>query len=100
MPLQEDGRFLTEALPERISTGSGLDAHTRNFLECIRSRKDPNCSIEMGRNAAVVAHLGNIAYRTGDKLNWNEGDRRIANVAQANKYLIPTYRNPWQLWEG
>lgn len=100
MPLQEDGRFLTEALPERVSTESGLDAHTRNFLECIKSRKDPNCSIEMGRNAALVAHLGNIAYRTGEKLNWNEGDRRIANVASANKYVIPAYRSPWKLWEG
>lgn len=100
LPLQENGHFLTEALPERRAQSSGLDAHTRNFLECISTRKDPNCTIEMGRNAALVAHLGNIAYRTGNKLQWNEPDRRIGNVPQANRFLIPTYRAPWQLWEG
>jgi predicted dehydrogenase len=100
MPLQEEGRFLTEALPERISRESGLDAHTSNFLECIRSRKEPNCSIEMGRNAALVAHLGNISYRTGEKLKWKDSERRIDNFASANKYVIPTYRAPWKLWES
>jgi predicted dehydrogenase len=100
LPLQVDGAYLTEALPPRISHENGLDAHTRNFLECIRSREKPNCTIEMGRNAALVAHLGNIAYRSGKKLVWKEADKNFGTQSDANKFLKPDYRQPWQLWEG
>ncbi|MFN8357410.1 MAG: Gfo/Idh/MocA family oxidoreductase [Spirosomataceae bacterium] len=97
MPLQDNGKYLMEALPTRRSYDSGLDAHTRNWLECIRERKDPNCTIEMGRDAAVVAHLGNIAYRTGRKLEWDAAKRTFKNDLESNKFLKPTYRSPWEL---
>ncbi|MGB5360105.1 MAG: Gfo/Idh/MocA family oxidoreductase [Eudoraea sp.] len=100
LPLQHDGKYLTEVLPPRKSRVSGLDAHTANFLECIKNRKDPNCTIEMGRNAALVAHLGNIAYRTGKKLQWNDVEGIVSNASEANAYIKPNYRSPWQLWEG
>ncbi len=99
LPLQHNGRYLTEALPPRKSRSSGLDAHTSNFLECIKNRKDPNCTIEMGRDAALVAHLGNIAYRTGKKLEWNDSDGVISNEPEANTFLKPDYRSPWKLWQ-
>jgi len=100
IPQEENGKYLTPALPIQKSSSSGLDAHTRNFLECIKSRKDPNCTIEMGRNAALVAHLGNIAYRTGKKLDWDDSKSVITNEPAANSYLKPTYRAPWEMWEG
>ncbi len=100
LPFQEEGKYLMEALPSRKSYINGLDQHTRNFLECIQSRQDPNCTIEMGRNAALVAHLGNIAYRTGKKLEWDANKGQISNEPEANTYLAPTYRTPWKLWEG
>lgn len=100
LPLQDNGVYLTEALPPRISHENGLDAHTRNFLDCIRNRQQPNCTIEMGRDAALVAHLGNIAYRTGIKLQWDKTQQRISNAPEANAFLKPGYRAPWQLWNG
>lgn len=100
LPLQQDGKYRTEAIPPRKSYASGLDAHTRNFLECIKSRKNPNCTIEIGRNAARVAHLGNIAYRTGKKLEWNTNEGTIVNSPEASSLLKPTYRSPWELWQG
>lgn len=99
LPLQANGKYLTEALPARKSRLSGLDAHTTNFLECIKNRKDPNCTIEMGRDAALVAHLGNIAYRTGKKLEWNNLESIISNDSEANTFLKPDYRSPWKLWQ-
>lgn len=79
IPQIENGKYLTEAVPESRSTASGLDAHTRNFVDCIQSRKPTNCTIEMGRNAALVAHLGNIAYRTGEKLTWHADSQTLLN---------------------
>ncbi len=98
LPLQEDGKYLMEAIPPRRSWENGLDAHTRNFLECIKSRKDPNCTIEMGRDAALVAHLGNIAYRSGKKLEWDQDEQRILNINEQEYYLQPPYRAPWKIW--
>lgn len=100
LPQQEDGKFLTEALPPRKSSANGLDAHTKNFYECIQSRKDPNCTIEMGRNAANVAHLGNIAYRTGKKLEWDKEQGGITGYPEVNSFLKPVYRKPWEFWQG
>lgn len=100
IPLQDNGKYLMEAFPPRKSSGGGLDAHTKNFFECIKSRRYPNCTIEMGRNAALVAHLGNMAYRTGKKLDWNDKESRVINDAGANSLLTPGYRAPWKLWQG
>ncbi len=96
IPLEEDGQYLTPTIPTRKSRGNGLDKHTENFLEAIKTRKLPNCTIEMGRNAALVAHLGNIAYRTGEKIFWNK-ETQMASSAGANQLLKPTYRAPWEI---
>lgn len=46
--------------------------HLKNWLECIRSRAQPNTTVEAGVSAASGAHLGNIAYRTGQTAQWEE----------------------------
>lgn len=97
IPLEDNGKYLINPMPTRRSYESGLDAHTKNWLECIRDRKDPNCTIEMGRDTAVVAQLGNIAYRTGRKLEWDADKRQIKNDAESNKLLKANYRTPWEL---
>ena len=96
IPQIENGKYLTEAMPEVRSRANGLDAHTRNFLECIQSRKPTNCTIEMGRNAALVAHLGNIAYRTGQKIEWDAKNQKIKNQ-KGSELIKPEYRTPWAL---
>ena len=99
IPQIENGKYLVEAMPERKANGIGLDNHTKNFLECIKTRKSTNCTIEMGRNAALVAHLGNIAYRTGNKIFWDDKTQSIVQNKEAQALLKPTYRNPYTLPE-
>jgi predicted dehydrogenase len=45
------------------SKGDGTITHMANFLECARSRKQPNAPVETGISAAWPGHLGNLAYR-------------------------------------
>ncbi len=97
LPIEAEGTYLTEVVPPRKSWGNGLDAHTKNFFDCIKSRNDPNCTIEMGRNAATMAHLGNISYRTQKKLEWDDLNKRFPEFAEANHYLTPNYRAPWKM---
>ena len=72
-------------------------AHLKNWIECIRSRKEPACSIEKGRMAAVYCHMGNMALRTKSTLVWNEANKNFGSNSAANALLKPAYRKPWVL---
>ena len=54
------------------SEHEGTSDHLRNWLECIRSRKEPNAHIRVGVAAARAAHLGNAALRSGKKVAWDD----------------------------
>ncbi|MGQ0635564.1 MAG: Gfo/Idh/MocA family protein [Planctomycetaceae bacterium] len=54
----------------------GTSEHLRNWLDCIRSRKEPNAGIRVGVAAARAAHLGNLALRTGKKVTWDEKQQK------------------------
>jgi predicted dehydrogenase len=93
----EDGKYLLEPLPRRHNYNNGLDLHTRNFVECVRSRKQPNCTIEMGRDAAIVAQLGNISYRLKRQVNWDAQKNAFVNDAEADSLARAKYREPWKV---
>ncbi|MBD2699902.1 Gfo/Idh/MocA family oxidoreductase [Spirosoma sp. BT702] len=97
LPEVEQGRYLSPAMPIQKATANDLDAHTRNFLDCIRSRKQPNCPAEVGRNVALHSHLGNIAYRTGHKLVWEAEKGMIVDDTSAQQLAKAHYRSPWTL---
>ena len=42
--------------------------HYNNFVECVRSRKTPNSSVELGYRSAIAAHLSNMSYRRKEKV--------------------------------
>ena len=83
-------------MPKQTGKGSH-ETHMQNFLDCIKTRKDPNCTIENGRLVAMYAHMGNIALRTNSQLVWNEKNNNFGNNAAANALITPTYRKPWSL---
>jgi len=42
-----------------------IESHIQNFLDCISSRKQPNCTVDMAARAVAGPHLGNIAFLKG-----------------------------------
>jgi predicted dehydrogenase len=44
-----------------------LKAHILNYIDCIRTRKQPNGNIVEGHNSSVHIHLANLSYRAGNK---------------------------------
>ncbi len=87
-----------EAVPLQKNVGNGMDIHTRNFLDCIKNNTPQklNAGIDIGRNVALVAQMGNIAFRSGEKVFWNE-DKQQFSTAGANKFITPVYNNGWAL---
>lgn len=88
---------LLEAVPLHKIEGKGLELHVRNFIDCMKTRKKPNASVAEGAHIARIAHLGNIAYRTGHKIYWDADNNQIRNDETAKKLMIPAYREPWRL---
>ena len=75
----------------------GLDQHTQNFIDCMKTREQPVCNAEVGSLAAVNVHLENIAFRTGEKVQWDSTSTSFLDNDRANELLTPHYRAPWKL---
>ena len=71
--------------------------HFQNWLECIKTRKLPICDVAIGHRSASVCHLGNIAIRTGHKIQWDPVKEVIVGDAEAAKLTGKEYRAPWKL---
>lgn len=71
------------------------DDHYRNFLDCVRSRRQTVVPAETGHRSATICHLGNIAMRLGHPLNWDPDTERSTNDASANRLLSRPMRSPW-----
>jgi predicted dehydrogenase len=59
------------------SFNTAVRSHIRNFLECIRTRKDPNATVEMGQSTNVILCMGMEALRTGKRMRYNSQARRM-----------------------
>lgn len=63
------------------SANTGADtltsAHMRNWMECIRSRKQPNAPVEAGYNHSVASIMSNAAVRTGQKATFDDKRQEV-----------------------
>jgi hypothetical protein len=83
-----------------LDDGSSADSTgtlIRNFLDCIKSRQTPLCSLEEGHRSTSFAHLANIALATKTRLLWDADNEQFTNSPEANKLLHYEYRKPWKL---
>lgn len=88
---------LMPAVEMKDLPNSGIN-HMVNFLECVRSRQKPISDIEVGHRSTSTCLLGNIAYRTKERLEWDPATERFTKgSAQASALLAYDYRKPWVL---
>lgn len=72
-------------------------AHCINFAESVRARKTPNADIEIGHRSTSIALLGNIAMKTGRKLEWDAKKEDFVGASDASAMLTRQLRKPWDL---
>ena len=72
--------------------------HVRNFLDCVKSRKRPISDIEIGHRSTSTCLLGNVAYRSKERVTWDVANQRpVERSAELRKLLARDYRAPWKL---
>jgi predicted dehydrogenase len=70
--------------------------HQDNFIQCVCSRERPNADVEQGHYSALLCHMANISYLTGNrKLAFDPKTETFIDAPDANKHLKRTYREPW-----
>jgi predicted dehydrogenase len=89
--------ILMEKLGERDVQLYHAYNHRKNWLECIRSRKETICPAEVGHRSATVCHLGNIGYWLRTPLQWGPVKERFVDNDEANKWVDRALREPWKL---
>jgi predicted dehydrogenase len=73
--------------------------HQVNFIESVRSRKDPVVPVEIGQSSATVCNLGNIACDLKRTIKWDPATETFVDDidGEATKRMEYAYRSPWKL---
>ena len=71
--------------------------HSRNFIDCVVSRKEPIAPMEHAHRSITIAHLGNISLRLGRDVQWDPKAERFKNDEKANEMLARPMRKSWPL---
>jgi hypothetical protein len=66
-----------------------------NWLDCIKSRKEPISPVEIGHRTCSVCLVTHIAMKLGRKLNWDPDKERFVNDDEANSMLSRPQRAPY-----
>lgn len=72
--------------------------HEKNFIDCVRSRKQPNGNVEQGHLSATLVHLANIAHRVGNKQLFFDAEKeQFIGNDDANNLVKYTYRDKYKI---
>ncbi len=71
--------------------------HLVDFIECLKTRKDPIAPVEAGHRSGSLGILGNIATQLGRPLDWNPKKQDFVSDSEARKYLHREYREGYKL---
>lgn len=82
--------------PDEIQLYQSRDHH-QNFIDCVKTRRPTVTPAEIAHRSISVAFLGEIAMLTESKLKWDPERERFVGNDDANRYLMRSYRTPWQL---
>jgi predicted dehydrogenase len=101
-PGQQGQRPAGQARPAPTQAGLQFEIsspHMQNFIDCVRDRKKPIASIEVGCSTAIACCLGNISNELGRPVKWNPATYTFIDDAEASSHRLMNYeyRRPYKL---
>ena len=82
-----------EAPPKSIPPSPG---HEREWLDCIKSRRQPSCNVSYHVRVDVPISLSLLSLKLGRSIGFNPATERIVGDPEAARLAIPKYRAPWK----
>ncbi len=67
----------SEKAPDIVGGSDATYQHMQNFMDCVRSRKEPNCPFEIGFRSAIACQMAITSYRQGRTVRWDEKREEI-----------------------
>ena len=83
--------------PNELHLYTNPEGEHRDFLDCVKTRKDPYFPVDIGHRVSTVCHLANLSIQLGRKLKWNPQIERFENDPEADALLSRPLRSPWTL---
>jgi predicted dehydrogenase len=83
---------VNDARSDRNTAVSHVDA----FLKAVKSRQQPNCTVEEGLKSLIAVKLAMISYETSTKVSWDRDKLEVSGNPAAAKLLKRDYRAPWE----
>ena len=76
---QSDATEMRSSVDRKVpgSFGQAAPSHIRNFLDCIKTRKDPNAPVEAGQATNILLVMAMRSLREGRRMKWNAVARKI-----------------------
>jgi predicted dehydrogenase len=71
--------------------------HHEEWIHACKTGEPTTCNFEYAGWLTEANHLGNVAYRTGKRLEWNAAEMRAVNAPEADQFLRRDYRTGWKL---
>lgn len=88
---------LRAELPDPTIAGTTPSTHTRNFLDCVKSRGKTACNEDIMRKSHIACHAAAIAWKLGRKLTFDPVKEEFVGDEQANKMRSRAMRAPWNI---
>ena len=88
---------LPEGAIEAVYGGKVPENHSLNFIQCMKSRKQPISDVWTHNRMLEICHLSNIAMRLDRELKWDPNKRQIIGDDQANSFLARENRKGYEI---
>jgi len=73
--------------------------HEREWLDCLRTRKEPSCGVTYHHTVNVANMLANLSYKLGRAIQFDPATEQIVGDEEAARAAKPEYRDPWKFPE-
>jgi predicted dehydrogenase len=84
-------------IPTIPITNPRSPGHQQNFVDSVKSRKQPESNLVYARDMTIPMHLGLISYRLKRELTWNAKKEKFVGDKEANRLLSRKPRKAWDL---
>jgi predicted dehydrogenase len=63
---------------EKLDAPVPVETHIQNFLDCVKSRQQPNAPVEVGASAVAAPHLANVAFHENRRVHLSEDGKKVS----------------------